>query len=158
MIHFGQIIMIDRNARTDGHTPTQMQNVGGPSAAEGGSNDKKGEGPGFFDEAGALIDFKGASSGEGLVEPTSLFQPNLSKGPDHQPSPHPPFPHIHTPTTQWTMPTPCRSSPSASPTLRRACGRRRSGMWSCTDSWRAPRASSAWPASTTGATRAFTVR
>lgn len=41
-----------------------MQNVGGPpsSSMQGSGNkdkDKEGEGQGWFDEAGALIDFKG---------------------------------------------------------------------------------------------------
>lgn len=39
-----------------------MQNVGGPSSSsseQGGDKKKDGEGQGWFDEAGALIDFKG---------------------------------------------------------------------------------------------------
>ena len=43
------------------YTP-QMQNIGAPADKAAGSSNAKdgGEGQGFFDEAGALIDFKGA--------------------------------------------------------------------------------------------------
>lgn len=54
-----------------------MQNMGGPAAPEPGAKagEKEGEGQGFFDEAGALIDFKGAFL---CVEPTRSDDPSQS--------------------------------------------------------------------------------